>query len=66
MIGCTRCGDWHKDAETAEGQKMSCTEVKEHWARLKKLHYQRYGHYPSIHKNNEGSWICAQCKLTIE
>lgn len=65
MIGCTRCGNWHKDAETAEGRRLSCTEVKQYWAKLKNQHYQRYGHYPSISRNDEGKWICVKCKLTV-
>lgn len=61
MIACTRCGNWHEDAETAMGRRLTCTEVKEYWATLRKAHEVRYGHYARITTDEDGKWICLKC-----
>lgn len=65
MIACTRCGNWHKDAETAEGKRLTCTEVKAYWAKVRTAHYSRYGHYPRISSDDENAWICLECKKKV-
>lgn len=66
MIGCTRCGRLHTDAEKAEGKRLTCTEVKQHWAELKTDHAQRFGHYPSVTIGDCGQWICLKCGHRLE
>ena len=61
MIACTRCGNWHEDAEAAEGKRLTCTEVKQYWTQLKRAHEDRYGHYPRITTDEGGNWICLRC-----
>ena len=61
MIGCTRCGRWHDDAETAEGRKLTCTEVKLYWTERRVLHQKRYGHIARATCTKDGTWICLSC-----
>jgi hypothetical protein len=65
MIACTRCGSWHEDAETAEGKRLSCTEVKQYWAKIRNKHNDRYGHYPRISSDDDGTWICLRCERKL-
>lgn len=65
MIGCIRCGRWHTDAETAVGKRLSCTQVREFWARIKQSHHMRYGHRAQLTRDASGAWICYLCKRRI-
>lgn len=65
MIGCTRCGRWHLDAELFKGQKLSCTEVKQYWAEVRNEHLRRTGHRAKITTNENGDWICFECKARL-
>ena len=66
MIGCTRCGRWHLDAEAAEGRRLTCTEVREYWADLRAVHRGRYGHYPKIARGDHGEWVCIACNRKLQ
>jgi hypothetical protein len=66
MVACTRCGHWHTDAEDTMGKNLSCTEVRQFWARVRNEHHERYGHLPQITANDTGAWICFKCKRTLE
>ena len=61
MLGCTKCGRWHSDAENDLGRRLSCTEVKQYWAGIRKKHYDLYDHYPQISTDGEENWICIKC-----
>lgn len=61
MIGCTRCGRLHTDAEKVSQKRLSCTEVKKFWAQCKAEHRQRYGHYPMLTIDDDGKWACLKC-----
>ncbi len=65
MIGCTRCGSWHEDAEVAEGKRLSCTEVKQFWVKIRHQHNDLYGHFPKISRYDDGRWMCIECKREI-
>lgn len=65
MIACTRCGRWHLDAEVAEGRRLTCTEVKRYWSKLRATHRERYGHYPQITTDDHGVWICIRCRRKL-
>lgn len=65
MIACIRCGRWHLDAERAEGRRLTCTEVKQYWSRLRVTHREKYGHYPHITTDDGGVWICLKCNRPL-
>ncbi len=61
MIGCTRCGRWHSDAEKFAGRSLSCTEVKRYWGNVREEHFRLEGHIPQITVDDQGDWICMKC-----
>lgn len=61
MKACTRCGVWHTDAEKHVGHHMSCTEVKQYWSELKRLHLEETGHLAMIKMGKDGRVICIKC-----
>ena len=61
MLGCTKCGRWHSDAEDDLGRRLSCTEVKQYWTGIRKEHYDLYDHYPQISTDGAENWICIKC-----
>ena len=65
MIGCTRCGRWHKDAEKAAEKNLSCTEVKQFWGRIREEHFQSKGHLPQINVDEDGDWVCLKCNSKL-
>ena len=66
MVSCTRCGHWHTDAEKATGGRMTCTEVKQFWSRVKNQHLERYGHLAQLAADENGVLICFKCKRPLE
>ncbi|MEN8690086.1 MAG: hypothetical protein AB1Z20_08250, partial [Desulfobacterales bacterium] len=44
MVACTRCGRWHLDAEKVLGKKLSCTDVKQYWSKIREEHLKVKGH----------------------
>jgi hypothetical protein len=62
---CMRCGNWHTDAEKFLGQRLSCTEVKQFWSRVKKAHEEAYGHRPLISQEADGQWFCLICARLV-
>lgn len=65
MIACSRCGHWHTDPEETVGKKLSCTEVKQYWSKIRNEHMIRYGHVARITTDEAGSWICFDCKRLL-
>lgn len=65
MIACTRCGRWHLDAEEVTGKQLTCTEVKQYWARRRTKHTRRYGHIPRITTDDSGNWVCLKCNREL-
>lgn len=65
MIACTRCGRWHLDAEEIIGKKLSCTDVKQYWAKLRAEHQRLNGHAAQITTDESGNWICLKCKSRL-
>jgi hypothetical protein len=65
MLACTKCGNWHTNAERAMGRNLSCTEVKRFWGRVKGDHRDRYGHPAQITTDDAGNLICFTCKRQI-
>lgn len=65
MIACTRCGRWHTDAEEVLGRRLSCTEVKQYWSRIRKEHVTLYQHVAQITTEDSGEWICFKCKRRL-
>jgi hypothetical protein len=65
MKACTRCGLWHTDAESASGKRLSCTDVKKYWARIRSEHRSLYGHTVQITTDEAGNWICFACKRRL-
>jgi hypothetical protein len=61
MIACTRCGRWHSDAEKVQGKRLSCTEVKRFWAKIREEHLRLKGHRAQITTDESGNWICLKC-----
>jgi hypothetical protein len=61
MIGCTRCGRWHADAEKKKGRKLSCTDVKQYWTEVRDKHQRSTGHTAQITTDENGDWICLKC-----
>ncbi|MGO8821721.1 MAG: hypothetical protein ACLQT6_07115 [Desulfomonilaceae bacterium] len=61
MKACTRCGAWHTDAEKNVGCYMSCTEVKQYWSTVKRLHMEESGHLAMIKLNKDGRVVCIKC-----
>lgn len=66
MIACTRCGRWHGDAEEALGRRLSCTEVKQYWSRIKAEHKKQYGHLAQITTDDSENRICFKCKRKLQ
>ncbi|MCF8144529.1 MAG: hypothetical protein K9N21_11480 [Deltaproteobacteria bacterium] len=66
MIACTRCGQWHTDAEKALGRRLSCTEVKAYWAGIRREHIRLYGHRAQITTDDSDNWICYTCKRRLQ
>ena len=66
MIACTRCGRWHGDAEEALEKSLSCTEVKQYWARIRNKHKRLYGHLPQITTDDSENWICLKCRHGLQ
>lgn len=62
---CSRCGAWHTDAEKLAGQRLSCTEVKQFWGRLKAAHERLFGHRPVVSQDAAGRWICILCQQPL-
>jgi hypothetical protein len=62
MIACTRCGRWHTDPEEVFGRRLSCTEVRRYWSRIRKEHIRLYEHVVQITTEDSGKWICFKCK----
>jgi len=65
MIACTRCGRWHSDAEEVMGKKLSCTDVKQYWSKIRGAHLRLKGHMPMISTDDEGKWICMKCDCRL-
>jgi hypothetical protein len=65
MLACTRCGHWHTDAEKALQRRLSCTQVKQFWGRVKGEHRELYGHTAQIITDDAGSLICFNCQRKI-
>jgi hypothetical protein len=65
MIGCTRCGRWHLDAEKFAGKSLSCTDVKQYWGKIREEHFQSEGHLPRIITDDDGDWICMKCRKKL-
>ena len=65
MIACTKCGHRHTDAEENTGKRLSCTEVKRYWARIKYEHERSYGHLAQVTNDLAGNWICYKCKRVL-
>jgi hypothetical protein len=61
MIACSRCGRWHLDPEKVDGKRLSCTEVKRYWAKVRKEHLRLTGHAAQITTDESGNWICLKC-----
>jgi len=61
MIACTRCGRWHLDAEKIEGKRMSCTDIKRYWTKIREDHLRLKGHPAQITTDDSGNWICLKC-----
>jgi methylamine methyltransferase corrinoid protein reductive activase len=61
MKACTRCGRWHEDAEKSLGRRLSCSEVKQYWAKIREAHLQSTGHPARITTDDAGNWICIRC-----
>jgi len=61
MKACTRCGPWHTDAEERVGHYLSCTEVKQYWSDLKRLHMKETGHLATIKISKDGGIVCVRC-----
>lgn len=66
MIACTRCGEWHTNAEKALNRHLSCTEVKQYWAKIRNDHRERYGHIAQFATDESGTKICFKCKRKLE
>jgi len=65
MIACTRCGRLHTDVEAFLGKRLSCTEIKQFWAQIKKEHKAKYGHYAQIIRDDTKGWICFECNRKL-
>ncbi len=65
MIGCTKCGRWHLDAEKIVGKDLSCTDVKQYWGKIREEHFQSQGHLPRISIDEDGEWICMKCNMKL-
>jgi hypothetical protein len=65
MIACTRCGRWHLDAEEVLGKRMSCTDVKKYWSKIREEHLQLNGHPAQISTDDSGRWICMKCNCKL-
>jgi hypothetical protein len=65
MKACTKCGRWHEDAEAKLGQNLSCTDVKQYWARIREQHMQQTGHRAQISTDESGQWICMKCNCKL-
>ena len=65
MKACIRCGRWHEAAEEALGKRMSCTEVKQYWAKAKDEHLKLYGHRAQMVTDDTENWICLTCGRRI-
>jgi len=65
MKACTRCGAKHTDVEETLGRHLSCTEVKEYWAEIRKTHIETWGHPARIVKDEDDNYICAQCRRKL-
>jgi hypothetical protein len=65
MKACTRCGVWHTDAEKRAGHYLSCTEVKQYWSDLKRLHMEATGHLAMIKISKDGRVLCVKCGQEI-
>jgi hypothetical protein len=60
MQACTRCGNWHKDAEKHVGRYLSCAKVKTYWSELKRRHRQETGHLAMLKITGDGRIICTK------
>lgn len=65
MIACTKCGRRHTDAEETMDRRLSCTEVKQHWAKIRREHERSYGHPARITNDAADNWICYKCKRVL-
>ncbi|MCB2187854.1 MAG: hypothetical protein KQJ78_15645 [Deltaproteobacteria bacterium] len=61
MKACQKCGNWHLQAEKVAGHRLSCDQVKKHWAAVKRKHYESYGHRAQPVTNPAGWYVCATC-----
>jgi hypothetical protein len=61
MIACTRCGRWHLDPEKVKGKRLSCTDVRRYWSKIRAEHMRLKGHAAQITTDESGNWICLKC-----
>lgn len=65
MRACTRCGEWHLEAEKNEGRYLSCTEVKEYWGKVRARHREKTGHVAQIRIRKDGRVVCMKCNQEL-
>jgi hypothetical protein len=65
MVACTRCGRYHLDAEKILDRKMSCTDVKQYWSKIREEHLQSTGHPARISTDDSGQWVCLRCNCKL-
>jgi hypothetical protein len=65
MEACTRCGRWHADAEKVLGRRLSCSDVKRYWSKIREEHLQSTGHPARITTDDAGNWICMKCRFKL-
>jgi hypothetical protein len=65
MIACTRCGRWHLDAEKVLDKRLSCSEVKQYWSKIREEHLQLKGHPARISTDDSGEWVCMRCNCKL-
>jgi hypothetical protein len=47
------------------GKNLSCTEVQEFWIQVRKEHEAAYGHPARISTDDDGNWICFDCRRRL-
>ncbi|GAB4269351.1 MAG: hypothetical protein Kow0092_23350 [Deferrisomatales bacterium] len=65
MKACTKCPEKHSGAEEALQRRLSCTEVRQYWAGVRRAHRERYGHWAEIVFDAAGDRICNRCKRKL-
>ena len=66
MKACTKCGNWHTNAEKSVGTYLSCTEVKAYWAGVSLRHKKEHGHYAQVRIRKDGQAICLKCRIDLD